>query len=340
MAEISPEAKSKNWKRFVKIFALGLISIFLVWFLISKITLDDLKTVLSEIDPTYILIGFVIYIIAYIFRSFRFYYLLSKKVRIKDIFTIVCVHNIINNILPARTGELSYIYLLKRHKIPLEERIASLLMARMFDFIMIACFFLISVLLLTKLPYIIAGAFWIIAISLIFLVLLLMMLLYSGDSFKSTINKIAVKLKISNFKITKRILKLIEDTLSSFNSIGSRQIIIKSTVLSIFIWTTLYLAYYLFTKAFQVELEFFEIIVIASFLALLPLLPFYSVGGFGTTEVTMTILFVAFGIPEAVAIVVSFGLHIIGLIITIILGILGFVLLGLKKGSGKDQDRK
>jgi hypothetical protein len=236
----------------------------------------------------------------------------------------------INKILPARTGELSYIYLLKRFNIPLEERVATLALARMFDFIFIALFFLLATLFLKDLPLILVTVFWIIAVCFLFLIVLLVSLLYYGDSFKEAINKFANKLRIDRFKTTKRILDIVGDTIMSFKVIKSRKIIIKTGILTTFIWIVFFFIYYVLTRAFQIELEFFEIIAIVSFMALLPLLPIYALGGFGTTEITITVLLVSFGVAESLAIVASFGIHVIGLILTIILGLIGSFKWGLK----------
>ncbi len=330
---------SNKWKNAFKISIILIISIFLMWFLLTKITIDDIKTVFSKVNPLYLILGFFIYIFSYIFRSIRFYFLLGKKIGIKALFLIVCVHNMINMILPARTGELSYIYLLKEHNIPLEERITTLAIARMFDFIIIASFFLVSVLFLRKLPGIILSVFWVIAICLIALVILLCGLLYFGDTFKRAVNKLAIKLKMHRFKTTNLIIKIIEDTILSFKIIKSRRIMLKTVILSIFIWMTLSLLFFLYTKAFQIELEFFEIIVIVSLIALLPLLPFYGAGGFGTTEATLTIFFMAFSITESVAIVASFGIHIVALIYIFILGIGGSLKYGLLWNSQRKGKR-
>ncbi len=338
MSQESKVETSPKWKNIVKISIIAIISIFLVWFLLTRITIDDVRTVFSEVKPLYIILGFIIYIFTYIFRSIRFYYLLGKKVGLKDFYIIVCLHNMINMILPARTGELSYIYLLKKYNTPLEERIATLVIARMFDFIIIACFFLTAVLFLRNLPEIITAVFWIIAICLIALIVLLSGLLYFGDSFKIAINKLAIKLKINRFRTTNRILKIIENTIMSFKIIRSRKIIIKTIFLSTCIWLSSFLLLFAYTQAFRIELELFEIIIIVSILALLPLLPFYTVGGFGTTEVTLTIFLVAFGVAEAIAIVVSFGIHIITVIYVIILGLFGSLKLGLR-GRLKNKEQ-
>jgi len=90
------------------------ITIALVAILLSQIRIADVIATLAGIDPLYLIAGFVLYVCSYFFRALRFHILLNGEVGLWDLFNIVCVHNMMNNILPARTGELSYIYLLKR----------------------------------------------------------------------------------------------------------------------------------------------------------------------------------------------------------------------------------
>jgi uncharacterized protein (TIRG00374 family) len=186
---------------------------------------------------------------------------------------------------------------------------------------------------------VLVAVFWIIAICFLLLIILLISLLYYGDSFKKAIDKFAIKLRMDRFKTTKRILDVIGDTIMSFKVIKSRKIIVKTGILTALIWIVFFFIYFILTKAFQIELEFFEIIAIVSFMALLPLLPIYAFGGFGTTEITITILLMSFGVVESLAIVASFGIHVIGLLLTIILGLIGSFKWGLNiKPKSRDEE--
>jgi len=82
--------------------------------LLSHVEMSDLVATLKSIEPGYVLLGLGAYASCYLFRALRFYVLLNREVRVADLFAIVCVHNMVNDILPARSGELSYIYLLKK----------------------------------------------------------------------------------------------------------------------------------------------------------------------------------------------------------------------------------
>ncbi len=149
-------------KRLAKLSAV-VISVALVAILLLQIQIGDIITTLADIDPLYLIVGFVLYACSYFFRALRFQVLLNGEVGIRNLFNIVCVQNMANNILPARTGELSYIYLLKKlHNITTGEGFATLLVARVFDFFAISLLFFISALMIQDLPDIIMKMVWII----------------------------------------------------------------------------------------------------------------------------------------------------------------------------------
>lgn len=158
------------------------ITVVLVAILLSQISIGDIAKTLLSINPIYLVIGFILYLCTYFFRALRFHILLNKKVSIKDLFTIVCVHNMVNNILPARTGELSYIYLLQKyHNKKVGEGTATLFVARVFDFISISLLFFISALMIQDLPDIIIKGVWVIAFFMVLIVISLIVLLYFGS---------------------------------------------------------------------------------------------------------------------------------------------------------------
>ena len=98
-------------KVLTKIFAV-LITIVLLFLLSSQINPDDVIITLKNINPLFLIAGFILYTGGLtVLRTWRFHILLNKEVSVKDLFPITCVVNMMNNLLPARTGELSYIYL-------------------------------------------------------------------------------------------------------------------------------------------------------------------------------------------------------------------------------------
>jgi len=85
-----------NRKTAAKLSAV-VITFALVAILLSQIQVADIITTLAGIDPLYLIAGFVLYVCSYFFRALRFHILLNGEVGLRDLFNIVCVHNMVNN---------------------------------------------------------------------------------------------------------------------------------------------------------------------------------------------------------------------------------------------------
>ncbi len=304
------------------------ITAVLVAILLSQIKIRDIFTTISTIPPHWILIGFVLYIFSYFFRALRFNVLLARKVSVKDLFAIVSVHNMMNNILPARTGELSYVYLLKKKNIPTGEGIATLMIARLFDFIAISIFFFISVLFIKELPEVISTVLLIIAAFLVLLVLILISLAYHGDKFMGTIDKTAIKLNLNKINVINFLIKKGEETTENFGILRSKKTILFIFLFSVLIWCSLYPIVYVLLTEMGVDLSIWKVIVGSTFPVFVILLPIQSLGGFGTFEGAWTIAFMSLGVSKEIAIASGFGFHIIASVYFLILG--GYGLLKVK----------
>lgn len=308
------------------------IPFLLVIILLYQIDIQDVVDTLINIEPIYLIAGFGIYLISYLFRSIRFNILLNREIGIKDLFNIICVHNFINKILPARGGELSYIYLLtKLYGKSTGEGIATLAIARIFDFITIALMFSVSAMFIENLPNLIANVIWIMSGCMVAGGLILVGFIYFNSEFMCAINSFVIKTNIKRFDIIQYLLHKADETVDNFGIIKSKHTVVQIGAVSIGIWASMYLVYSLLVYAFGINLSIFEIIVIVSFVSLLPLLPFYAVGGFGTTEATITVVMISFGVLKENAIVVSFSIHIIGIIYCIFAGLYGSWKLSFKK---------
>ena len=311
-------------------------TIILVAILLSQISLSDIATTITNIDPIYLVIGFIIYICCYLLRTIRFYILLNKKVSIKDLFAIVCVHNMANNILPARTGEVSYVYLCKKlHNISVGEGVASLMVARMFDFIAISLLFLLSAMSIKNLPDMIYNVVWGIAVLLIVVVLLLIGLLYFGKSWLVRVKKIVDTFGIRHFRSTQYLLRKMEEMESSFKYAKPTRIIVMAGILSVFISLLVYLVTFVLVNAMGLNLPIQHVIIGSTISMFTILLPIQGVGGFGTIEGGWAVGYMAIGIPKQIAIASGFGVHIISFIYTLIMGILGIVMFKMNIQSSR-----
>lgn len=302
------------------------ITVVLVAILLSQINLSDITTTLTSIDPIYIIIGFILYLFSYFFRALRFHILLNDKVSIKDLFSIVCVHNMANNILPARTGEISYVYLSKKlHNIPVGEGVASLMVARIFDLTTISLLFFLSTIFIRDLPDMVSKVIWIIVGLLVFVLLLFLALVFFGEIFVDLIRRVANGINALRFSSVQYLLRKGDETVLSFKLMNSKKLFGCVFVTSMMLWCSQYSMLYILANAMNISLAFWCMIFALTFVFFTTILPTQSIGGFGIIEGSWALGFMIMGISKDVAIGSGFGFHIILLTFALVIGTYGLV---------------
>jgi uncharacterized protein (TIRG00374 family) len=319
---------------FLKLIAV-IITITLVALLLSQINARDVMDMLVKIKPAYLVIGFVLYAMSYIFRALRFHILLNKEVGIKELFSIVSVHNMALNIFPARSGELSYIYLLKkRHNKNVGEGAATLLMARMLDIISLSILFLISMMFSHDLPEIMIKVLPIVGFFLFLVILALLMFIYFSHGFIERLRGISVYIRLNEMDALKYFFRKMDEMAECFSHIQRGQFI-KSAMVSAAIWIILYSVNYTLIIAMGIDLPFETVFLASTFFFMISILPIQGIGGFGTLEGSWAISFMALGVSKEAAISSGFVMHIISIIYLAILFVFGFTILNKEQISDK-----
>jgi hypothetical protein len=261
-------------------------------------------------------------------RALRFHLLLNKEVSIKDLFHIECVHYMMNNLLPARTGELSYIYLLKTEQNkPTGEGLATLVIARIFDFIIISIFFLLFSLFVKDLMPDFSILIDLGILFLFFMIILLFGLLFYGHHILKVFESIAQYINFKTFHAGDYITKKGEETIVCFEKFktGNTGMHLSVILISVAIWVLEYSLFYLIAISMGIHLEPVQVLFASSFAVFSTVLPIQGIGGFGTTEAGWALGFIAVGVSKDVAINTGFGFHLIILLYTLSLGIFGYV---------------
>lgn len=322
-------------KTITKILSAAMIMFVLLAILLSQIQVSDFITSLVNIHPIYLVVGFVLYIGSYVLRALRFYILLDREVAIKELFNIVCIHNMVNNILPARTGELSYVYLVNnKYNRPVGDAIASLFAARLFDLIALLVLFSISSLMLQDLHEMTTTVIRAIIFLNAFIVsVLLTTWMYFDEDYLNRIENRFYKLNLGKNKVVAYLLKLGYETVSSFEKIRSfdRIIVMDLMIISIGIWLSIYYSAYIILRGMDVSLDFAQIIFATAFSLFTTVLPIQGIGGFGTFEGGWTVGFISVGLTKEAAIISGFTYHLIIMLYFLILGLIGLVTLNLKE---------
>jgi uncharacterized protein (TIRG00374 family) len=130
--------------------ALGLIiSISLIFFLFYKIDLKNVENVLWRFNTKVLFVLFLVYISGMFLRSIRWRLLINQREQIKGVivFKALVIVYMINNLLPAKVGELARAEYLKRKKsISRSFLFGTIFIERMWDLSMVMILFAFSLL--------------------------------------------------------------------------------------------------------------------------------------------------------------------------------------------------
>ena len=296
----------------IKSLLLLIISIILVAFLLRKLELGKTLDVISKSDIRLLTAACFIYFASNFFKALRFRVLLHDiQIGLFKLYVITSLHNFFNIILPARTGELTLVYYLKKiGGTETSKGLHSLIVVRIFDFIVISIFFVCSISLYygskTSILLVLAG-------SLLFI--LSITILFNLKWFVILTSKIfisaAAKVKIQDKPIIIKITDKIDGIVDEFSSFKTGRHLPRLAFTSILTWSALYALFFVSINAFGIEVNLLQSIAGSTGGVLTNVLPINSFGSFGTLEAGWTGGFLLVGMNEQDAIISGFGYHII-----------------------------
>ena len=297
-----------------------IISGILIYFLLTLINPSDILNVLYEFPLLYLGISFLLYVFTMIFRTIRFNFILETKLKLRQLFNIIAIHNLMTNLIPMRLGEFSYVYLMKKKGVHVSKGLSQLLIVRVYDVMAISIIFIISTFFVKSVPVIVSYYVKLISIFLILLFLGFFIFL----KFDKKLIKIFKKLNpVKKSTLIEKMFITLEDLSKNFKKSLKMQTALKLFCLSFILWIINYLMTYYLILGFGIPFNFWEVSLIFTFLIILIMLPISSFSGFGVWEGGLTGAFTAFGIGLEKAVATSFAFHIISILFFLIIGLFG-----------------
>jgi glycosyltransferase 2 family protein len=236
-------------------------------------------------------------------------------------------------VLPAKTGELSYIYLVnKHHDRTIGEGIATLLVARIFDIISISILFLLLfAIVVHSITANIVLVYGVILVLGLFVVLLFFFL-NKSRSFLETGLKLFSCAGIEKTRPVSYILKKGEETVFALENARTTK---EYSFLTIFfhslgIWGCMYAFIALMVISMNIHTGLLAIFFASTFALMTAILPVQGLGNFGTFEAGWTVGFLSIGVSPELAVSTGFSFHIINVMFNGILGLAGIILLHFK----------
>jgi len=303
----------KRWQ-----FWLGLIiSALFLYYAFSKIEWQDFWISIRDANYWWLVPGVLVYFIGVWIRAWRWHYLLSpvKKVPTKTMFPITVIGYMGNNIYPARAGEvLRAIVLKRRESISISASLASIIVERIFDGVVMLAFVFINLPELAKLSGSDSGfvgniqslALWGTGAFMGALVIFLLAAMFPKVTIKIGmwfINRFMPdRFRESSSSILHKFLDGLASLRSPFN-------ILMVFFTSIVIWLLETVKYWFVMHAFPFQVKFFTLMLLNGIANLATTIP-SAPGYIGTWEAVTKAVLVAFEVPEGIALGYAVVLHV------------------------------
>lgn len=299
----------------------GVISAILLVYLLINLDWKILRTAFSNIQWHWLILALLAYFINIALRAIRFSNLIyTQKIHWLEIVPVSAVHNIMMYLLPAKTGDVAYIFLAKNKlNLSLTEGTTTLLAARFYDFSVVA---LTLTMLLpfarSEMPE------WIFQSAFIYCVLVLSGAIGILIFLKITKNSSDHENIEEHVTRLQKIKNAWNKFITGLREIQSHGAHAKIAILTAGIWLCLYSNFYFAAKSIGLPVSFYHIIIISIVMIPLTLLPLQGFANIGTHEIGWASVLIAFNYPYQTALTIAAGSHFVLLISVLLSGGLAF----------------
>ena len=298
----------------------ALVSVILLAYLLYNLDWDILRAAFSDIRWGWLGLALLAYLVNILLRALRFTNLIySRPVKWLELIPVSALHNILMYLMPAKTGDVTYIFIAKnRLDLSLTEGTATLLAARFYDFSIVA---LILAILLPfskdEMPvWIFESAILFCALILVGTIGILVFLKFSKPTLES------VSLLTENPKQAsglQRVRAAGNKFFAGLREIQNHGAHGRVALITAGIWLCIYSNFYFAAKSMGLPVSFYHIAIISVVMIPLTLLPLQGFANIGTHEIGWTSVLVAFNYPYKTALAIAAGSHFV-LLLSVLLG--------------------
>jgi uncharacterized membrane protein YbhN (UPF0104 family) len=297
----------------------------LVLFLFRYVDPSQVAQLFSRTRWPLWLAGLGVWVILYLGRAARFV-LLASRTPYPTMLCVAAVHNFLLRVLPFRTGELAYAFLLKRAGTAgLGESLLGLLLIRILDFVAVVILFAIA-LAFHQGTYLGDRHTGLLAAAVAGLVgcglaAALVPLLRLG------LRVLSVALRAAGLAQSPRGQRLLEQVTGAVDGFARvrRTTILLATALSLGLWLLTFGAFFAILWSFAVPVGVSQTVLGSTAGVVTAFLPIGGVGSFGTLEAGWALGFTLVGLDRATAIASGFGVSLSTFAYGALLGLLGWI---------------
>ncbi|MFM8320036.1 MAG: lysylphosphatidylglycerol synthase transmembrane domain-containing protein [Chloroflexota bacterium] len=298
-----------------------LLTLGMILYLVVNLDWQASAAVLLNANWGWLALSFIVYSMGYVLRTVRFQQLAyTQPLPFLPLLSVTGLYGMFNYLLPAKTGEVSYVLLVNRRlHISLVESATTLVVSRFFDFVTVALF-----LPVVLAPFWVRMPSWMRYSSVSFIVLSLI----GGGIFFSLLGRRAAPITrpASRRGWAGKIEKTLVELVNSLITIQQRRQNLRMLLLTVGIWLCIYTNFYLVVRGLGYPMNFPQAVIVSAVMVPMTLLPFQGFANLGTHEVGWVAAFTLMGYSDVDALNIAVGSHVILLLFVLLLGGLSLLL--------------
>lgn len=317
-------------KRYVFSIILSLIFLYLA---IKNVQYKKVRDALTGANYLFVIPAMLMVILSFVIRGIRWGYFFKKKIKFQSLFGMMMIGFMVNNILPARIGEVTRAYMIgKKENISRSLSFATIILERIFDGLSLLFILGISM-IFSKFPGWVKGigliGLFIFSGSLLFLVILR---LKKAFMVKHIENLTSIFHKGLSLKISSLLIKFI-DGLEVLKNLKSTWLIVIYSIIS-----QLVLAgeFHMLFFSFSFNLPFYAAYLTASVVGISSMIP-SAPGYIGVFQSFCVGSLLLFGVEKDIALSYSIITHIVQYIPVTLIGLFYIINEHIPKVSNMQQ---
>jgi len=308
----------------IRYVASSVVVCLLIWWMLRNIELQKIYEILRKADFSkliWIVIGYFLLCLLRTFRLHRISELSNTNPLI--LFCIVAIHSFWNNILPARSGELSFFMLAKRHlNMEIGRSAGILVIIRFYDFLMTSVLFFSAIFLL---GYAAKNSLLIIAMMTLIFIVMILSLCYLPRLIRSLIRFI-MKIRFPSL-LRERMLRHLNEFLYSTTQMGNMRTHLHLIVSTLFCNISTIFIFQMIMISLNINILIPAVIVGSSFALFSVMLPINAPGNIGPLDAGWVLGFLSVGLDKDSAVLSAIVMHSMLLASACLVGIFGYIIL-------------
>ena len=303
--KISTFLSSGKWKDALKI----LLALILMGVVLSRTSLAEIIALRDRLSWKWLIAGFVLFIGMTLVKTLQYWILLGRQTSYRNTLRIVIIQNALTNFVANTAGIASYLAMFQMEEnVKVRKSGAVFILAKAGDLLCMGLFLLVSASFVwTRVP-VLHQLIVIILVALAAGLTVFWTSIFMRQTFVGFLRRLVEMIRLDKLSLVQKALSAL-DSLAAQDTKTVTQTLLTGTLLSFFYMLATMAYGYTRVQTFQIPLEFWGIIFIASLMQFISVIPFQVFGGLGWTEVSLVYLYSLFGfVDEIPAILVALRL--------------------------------